>query len=160
MTNGMNPAPHPGLDQGWPQPAGQGQGGQAPQFPPQPHPGQPVQQVPGFDQNQFGGSRPFQQADQTHSSQITADEAENIVAQRGEKVKETDQRRSRIWRNILGVLALALLIACLAVLAWTYLPSPPVDMTTAHAGITEITEIPETTAIRIDALGGAPGQDL
>lgn len=149
MTNGMNPAPQPGLDQGWPQPAGQG--GQAPQFPQQPHPGQPVPQVPGFDQNQFGGSRPFRQTDQTHSSQITADEAENIVAQRGEKVKETDQRRSRIWRNILGVLGLALLIACLAVLAWTYLPSPPMDMTTPQA---------EDAVMHLDAPGSAPGQGL
>lgn len=130
MTNGTNPAPQQGFGQGWPQPAQKG---------------------PVFDQNHFGGSRPFQQAEGTHASQITTDEADNIAAQRGEKVQKTDRRRSRIWSNILGVIALALLIAALVILAWTYLPSPPIDATTAQA---------ENAETLTGSLGGLKAQGL
>jgi len=151
MTNGMNPAPQQGFGQGWPQQAYPGQ----PSQPGQPgQPGQFSQTGPdgaGFDQNQFGGSRPFQQADRGSAGHITTDEAENIAAQRGEKVQETERRRARIWRNILGVLGLALLIACLMVLAWTYLPSPPVDITTAQGGLVQNL---------VDARSGAYGQNV
>ncbi|MDN8594026.1 MULTISPECIES: hypothetical protein [unclassified Corynebacterium] len=152
MTNGTHPTPQQGFGQGWPQ--APGPSGPVPQFPPQAYPGQPGmpgQQTAGPGDNQFGGARPFQQAEHNDPAQISTDEAENIAAQRGEKVQQTEERRSRIWSKILGVIGLALLIAFIAVIAWTYLPEPSTDTTAAPALLTQIT---------FDAPGTAPAQYL
>lgn len=153
MTNGTNPAPQQGFGQGWSQPMGQG--GQAPQFPQHANPAnpaQPAQPVGGFGQNQFGGPRPFQQGGQTDPSQMTTDEADTIAAARDEKVQQTEQRRSRIWSKILGVIGFALLIACIMIVAWTFIPDPPIDPTAAAPL--------QQADTHLNALGVLPGQDL
>lgn len=144
MTNGMNPGAQPGF----------GPGGNAPHFPQHANPAnpaQPAQPSGGFGQNQFGGPRPFQQPGQVDPSQMSTDEADTIAAARDEKVQETEQRRSRIWSKILGVIGLALLIAFIAIVAWTFIPDPPLDPTAAPLHVADI---------HLNALGVVPVQDL